>query len=303
MNFKEFLKERNISVLKLSQECNIPYSTLLSGIEKPESMRVENLAKISKFLNLNLDEVYNILIEKIEKNLADILKEQKYMKLKGSIYHHTQIKFTYNTNRIEGSKLTEEETRFIFETNTLLGDKKIQNVDDIVETANHFYLFDYMLDKVEFSLSETMIKEFHKILKQGTEDSRKNWFNVGEYKSLANEVGGKETTKPKDVEKEIKKLLKWYNSLDSVRMEEIVEFHHRFEAIHPFQDGNGRVGRIIMFKECLKNNIVPFIIEDSFKAFYYRGLSNYSEDKAFLEETCLAMQDNYKEVILRFLGN
>lgn len=300
MNFKHYLKEKNISLLKLSKECNIPYSTLVSAVEKPESMKVENLSKLSKFLDLTLEETYNLLTEKREKTLVDVLKEQKNMKLKGNIYHYTQIKFTYNTNRIEGSKLTEEETRFIFETNTLLGDKKPQNVDDIVETTNHFYLFDYMLDKVELPLSETLVKEYHKILKQGTEDSRKNWFKVGDYKSLPNEVGGKETSKPKDVEKDIKKLLKWYNSLEVVEVKDIIEFHYRFEKIHPFQDGNGRVGRVIMFKECLKNGIVPFIIEDSFKAFYYRGLSRYDEDRGFLEDTCLAMQDNYKEIIKKF---
>ncbi|MDX8335901.1 MULTISPECIES: Fic family protein [Cetobacterium] len=243
-----------------------------------------------------------MLSEKKSKTLLDILKEQKTMKLKGNIYHYTQIKFAYNTNRIEGSKLSEDETRFIFETNTLISKNEIQNIDDIVETANHFYLFDVMLEKADILLNEELIKEYHKILKQGTEDSRKEWFNVGEYKSLANEVGGKETTKPKDVEKEIKKLLNWYNLLEVVTLKEIVEFHYRFEKIHPFQDGNGRVGRAIMFKECLKYNIVPFIIEDSFKAFYYRGLSNYEEEKGFLEETCLAMQDNYKEVIKKFLS-
>lgn len=301
MNFKDYLKEKGISLLKLSKDTGIPYSTLVSGIEKPESMRVENLYKISQYLDKTLDEVFKILNKKEEKTLADILKEQKNMKLKGNIYHYTQIKFAYNTNRIEGSRLSEDETRFIFETNTLISKDETQNVDDIIETANHFYLFDYMLDKVETILSQDLIKEYHKILKSGTEDSRKGWFKVGEYKSLPNEVGGKETTKPKDVEKEIKKLLLWYSSLETVTFKDIVEFHYRFEKIHPFQDGNGRVGRALMFKECLKNNIVPFIIEDSFKAFYYRGLSNYEEEKGFLEETCLAMQDNYKEVIKKFL--
>ncbi len=302
MNFKDYLKEKGISLLKLSKDTRIPYSTLVSGIEKPESMRVENLYKISQYLDKTLDEVFKILNDKEEKTLADILKEQKNMKLKGNIYHYTQIKFAYNTNRIEGSKLSEDETRFIFETNTLISKDGTQNVDDIVETANHFYLFDYMLDKVDVVLSQDLIKEYHKILKSGTEDSRKGWFKVGEYKSLPNEVGGKETAKPKDVEKEIKKLLLWYSSLEIVTFKDIVEFHYRFEKIHPFQDGNGRVGRALMFKECLKNKIVPFIIEDSFKAFYYRGLSNYEEEKGFLEETCLAMQDNYKEVIKKFLN-
>ncbi|WP_293721379.1 Fic family protein [uncultured Cetobacterium sp.] len=242
-----------------------------------------------------------MLSQKKEKTLAQILKEQKDMKLKGNLYHFTQIKFAYNTNRIEGSRLSEDETRFIFETNTLIPNGNSQNVDDVVETANHFGLFDALLDRVDYILSEDLIKDYHKILKSGTEDSRKDWFNVGEYKTLPNEVGGQETTKPKDVEKEMRKLLINYNSLDEIKLKDIIEFHYRFEKIHPFQDGNGRVGRAIMFKECLRNNVVPFIIEDSFKAFYYRGLSKYEEEKGFLEETCLAMQDNYKEVIKRFL--
>ncbi|MGL4641705.1 MAG: Fic family protein [Cetobacterium sp.] len=242
-----------------------------------------------------------MLSQKKEKTLAQILKEQKDMKLKGNLYHFTQIKFAYNTNRIEGSRLSEDETRFIFETNTLIPNGNSQNVDDVVETANHFGLFDALLDRVDHILSEDLIKDYHRILKSGTEDSRKDWFNVGEYKTLPNEVGGQETTKPKDVGKEMRKLLINYNSIDEIKLKDIIEFHYRFEKIHPFQDGNGRVGRAIMFKECLRNNVVPFIIEDSFKAFYYRGLSKYEEEKGFLEETCLAMQDNYKEVIKRFL--
>lgn len=302
MNFKEYLKEKELSLLKISKETGIPYSTLLSAIEKPESMRVENLIKLSQYLDKSLEDILNLLVQKKEKTLSMILKEQKKMKLKGNIYHHTQIKFAYNTNRIEGSKLTEDETRFIFETNTLLQSRDSQNVDDIIETANHFYLFDYMLDKVDNILTEDLIKEYHKILKSGTEDSRKEWFKVGEYKSLQNEVGGELTTKPENVSKEIKNLLKYYNSLEKIEIADIIHFHYKFEKIHPFQDGNGRVGRAIMFKECLKNNIVPFIIEDNFKAFYYRGLMNYEKEKGFLEETCLAMQDNYKEIIKKFIG-
>ncbi len=301
MNFREYLKEKGVSLLKVSKETGIPYSTLVTAIEKPESMRVENLIKLSQYLDKNLDEVFNMLSQKKEKTLAQILKEQKDMKLKGNLYHFTQIKFAYNTNRIEGSRLSEDETRFIFETNTLIPNGNSQNVDDVVETANHFGLFDALLDRVDHILSEDLIKDYHRILKSGTEDSRKDWFNVGEYKTLPNEVGGQETTKPKDVGKEMRKLLINYNSIDEIKLKDIIEFHYRFEKIHPFQDGNGRVGRAIMFKECLRNNVVPFIIEDSFKAFYYRGLSKYEEEKGFLEETCLAMQDNYKEVIKRFL--
>lgn len=239
--------------------------------------------------------------EKLESvRLFDILLEQKKMKLKGNIYHYTQINFTYNTNRIEGSKLSEEETRYIFETNTLITDKPSQNIDDILGATNHFSLFDYMLENTDLTLNENMIKEFHKILKQGTEDSRKEWFKVGDYKTIANEVGGVETTDPKNVKKEINKLLEWYNLLEEVTLKDIISFHYKFEKIHPFQDGNGRVGRVIMFKECLKNNIIPFIIKDEFKIFYYRGLSRYEDEKGFLEETCLAMQDTYTEVLKKF---
>lgn len=240
-------------------------------------------------------------------NILNILREQKEMGLKGNLYHITQINFAYNTNHIEGSTLTEEQTRYIYETNTLVLDdgNNTTNVDDIIETSNHFKLVDYMIDVADKILSEDMIKEFHKILKTGTSDERKTWFNVGEYKSLANEVGGNETSKPEDVEENMRDLLLWYNSLENVKFEDIVKFHSEFEKIHPFQDGNGRVGRIIMFKECLKNNIVPFIILDKDKLFYYRGLNEYQHgcEKGYLLDTCLNAQDQYKKSIEKFIGN
>lgn len=237
----------------------------------------------------------------MKKSLLTYLLEQKRMKLKGNIYHYTQIKFTYNTNRIEGSKLSEDETRYIFETNTLFQENRSIKVDDIVETANHFLLFDRMLEEVKEELSEEKIKGYHRILKSGTTDSRVEWFNVGDYKKLPNEVGGKETVAPKKVSQEMKKLLKWYASLEEVRLKDVIEFHYRFESIHPFQDGNGRIGRILIFRECLKHDIVPFIIEDEFKAYYYRGLSEYPREKGFLVETCLSMQDKYEEIMKKYL--
>lgn len=244
----------------------------------------------------------NFDISKI--NVLAILKEQKDMKLKGNLYHHTQITFAYNTNHIEGSKLTEEQTRYIYETNTLLIQKDtITDIDDILETANHFKLVDYMLDIAEKKLDENIIKEFHKILKEGTLDTRKDWFIVGDYKKLPNEVGGLKTTEPKNVAKDMKKLLEWYESIEKVTINEIIEFHAKFEKIHPFQDGNGRIGRIIAFKECLKNNIVPFIILDKEKLFYYRGLNQYqtNKEKGYLIDTCLNAQDQYVNTIRYFL--
>lgn len=240
------------------------------------------------------------------KNVLNILREQKEMQLKGNLYHITQIQFAYNTNHIEGSTLTEEQTRYIYETNTLIlqDGNAITKVDDIIETANHFKLVDYMFDVADKELSENMIKEFHKILKTGTSDERKSWFKVGDYKQLENEVGGNSTIKAKDVAIEIEKLLNWYNSLEKVAIEDIIKFHSDFEKIHPFQDGNGRVGRIIMFKECLKNNIVPFIILDKDKLFYYRGLNEFQNggEKGYLIDTCLNAQDQYKKLIDKFIG-
>lgn len=238
-------------------------------------------------------------------NILDILREQKEMSLKGNLYHITQVYFAYNTNHIEGSTLTEEQTRYIYETNTLVLEdgNGYANVDDIIETANHFKLVDYMLDVADKLLTANMIKEFHRILKTGTSDERKSWFNVGVYKKLENEVAGQATTKPEDVENALVKLLDNYNSLSTVTFEDIVKFHKDFETIHPFQDGNGRVGRIIMFKECLKNNITPFIILDKDKMYYYRGLKQYDTEKGYLVDTCLNAQDQYQTLVNKFIGN
>lgn len=230
-------------------------------------------------------------------NLLNHLKEQKEMQLKGGIYHRTQIDLTYNSNRIEGSKLTHDQTRYIFETNTIGISKESVNIDDIIETTNHFRCIDLIIDKAKSKLNESFIKELHYILKSGTSDSRKDWFNVGAYKKLPNEVGGNETASPKDVASKMKELLSEYHALEKKSFEDIVNFHYQFEIIHPFQDGNGRVGRLIMFKECLANNIVPFIIDEDLKLFYYRGLQEWTHVREYLLDTCLTAQDNYKAIL------
>lgn len=234
------------------------------------------------------------------KSLLDILKEQKESKLPGGIYHKIQIDLTYNSNHIEGSRLTHDQTRYIFETNTIGITDTSVNVDDIVETANHFKCIDSIIDNAKYALSEKYIKELHFLLKSGTSDSRKDWFAVGEYKKLPNEVGGIDTTLPEEVHNEVKALLAWYNSLENVTFEDIVEFHVRFERIHPFQDGNGRVGRLIMFKECLKHNVVPFIIDEEHKLFYYRGLKEWQSERGHLMDTCLSAQDQFRAVLKYF---
>ena len=226
--------------------------------------------------------------------LLDILQEQKASRFSGGIYHKTQIDLTYNSNHIEGSRLTHEQTRFIFETNTIGMENEVVNVDDVIETVNHFRCIDMIIDNAKVNLTEKFIKELHLVLKDGTSDSRKDWFIVGDYKKLPNEVGGIETTLPEKVADEMKALIIQYNLKEEKTFEDILDFHVRFERIHPFQDGNGRVGRLIMFKECLKYNIVPFIIEDSIKMYYYRGLKEWNKEKGYLMDTCLSAQDKYK---------
>ena len=226
--------------------------------------------------------------------LLDILQEEKAGKYSGGIYHKTQIDLTYNSNHIEGSRLTHDQTRYIFETNTIGVEKEALNVDDVIETVNHFRCIDMIIDHARATLTEKFIKELHLILKTGTSDSRKDWFAVGAYKKLPNEVGGIDTALPEEVSDKIKALLVEYNSKEEKSFEDILDFHVKFERIHPFQDGNGRVGRLIMFKECLKYNIVPFIIEDNLKMFYYRGLKEWNDEKGYLTDTCLTAQDRFK---------
>ncbi len=235
-----------------------------------------------------------------EKALLDIFKEQKDSHLSGGIYHRLQIDLTYNSNHIEGSCLTHEQTRFIFETNTIGVSDGAANVDDIIETANHFRCIDLVIDNARHKLSEKLIKELHFILKSGTSDSRKDRFCVGEYKMLPNEVGGIDTTAPEDVHAEMKKLLTAYNEKENITIDDIIDFHVRFERIHPFQDGNGRVGRLIMLKECFKNNIIPFIIDDEHKYFYYRGLKEWDNERGYLRDTCLSAQDDFKKILEKF---
>lgn len=237
------------------------------------------------------------------KTLLAILQEEKASKYSGGIYHKTQIDLTYNSNHMEGSRLTHDQTRFIFETNTIGIENEVLNVDDIIETTNHFRCIDMIIDHVKTELNEKFIKELHFILKSGTSDPKKDWFAVGDYKKFPNEVGNMKTPLPEDVDNLMKDLLKEYNSKKEKTFEDILDFHVQFERIHPFQDGNGRIGRLIMFKECLKYNIVPFIIEDNLKMFYYRGLKEWNNERGYLVDTCLAAQDRYKACLDYFRIN
>jgi Fic family protein len=229
--------------------------------------------------------------------LLSRLREEKADKVKGGIYQKIQVELTYNSNHIEGSRLSLDQTRLIFETATVGFESESLRVDDIVETQNHFRAIDFIIDHTQDPVSEAMIKELHRIMKSSTTDASKDWFAVGDYKRLPNEVGGHETALPEEVAKEMKSLLKAYDPLARHALESIIDFHVRFERIHPFQDGNGRVGRLVMFKECLANDIVPFIISDDMKAFYYRGLAEWDAERGYLTDTCLAAQDRFKATL------
>lgn len=231
------------------------------------------------------------------KTLLDFLRAEKAGAIKGGIYHKVQIELTYNSNHIEGSRLTHDQTRYIFETNTIGMDAGVVRVDDVVETANHFRCIDRVIERAEKPISESFIKELHQILKNGTSDSRKGWFSVGEYKKFPNEVGGMDTTAPERVSEEMRELIQMYNKKSEKTLTELIDFHVRFERIHPFQDGNGRVGRLILFKECLRCNIVPFIIDEELKMYYYRGLKEWYNERGFLTDTCLAAQDKFKKYL------
>ncbi|WP_294237648.1 DNA-binding protein [uncultured Chryseobacterium sp.] len=289
-----------ISVNEFAKKWNIPERTIRNYCA---TGKIKGAFLTGKTWNIPED---STLPEKRNKKkysnniLLNHLKEQKEMKLKGGIYHRTQIDLTYNSNKIEGSRLTHDQTRYIFETNTIGASKESVNVDDIIETTNHFRCIDLIIDKAKNKLTESFIKELHFLLKSGTSDSRKDWFNVGEYKKLPNEVGGNETCPPKEVSSKIKVLLSDYHSIEKKSFQDIINFHYQFEIIHPFQDGNGRVGRLIMFKECLCNNIVPFIIDEELKLFYYRGLQEWTHIREYLLNTCLTAQDNYKAILQYF---
>ena len=251
------------------------YVGIQGGFRPKNEMRNKTQNKLINNPLKNIDQ------NKTEMELITYLKEEKDVKRKGGLYHKTQVNLAYNSNKIEGSKLTEEQTRYIFETRTIgFKDQEAVPVDDIIETSNHFIAFDYMLDTINMPFSNTLIKEFHRILKTSTSDDTKEWFKVGEWKRVPNEVGGAETSLPENVETDMNNLNEWYNSISEIEFENIVEYHYRFEKIHPFQDGNGRVGRLIMFRECLRNSIIPFIIDDSHKQFYYRGLKEFAQIRA-----------------------
>lgn len=231
------------------------------------------------------------------KTLLDVLRAEKAAKLHGGIYHRVQIDLTYNSNHIEGSRLTHDQTRFIFETNTIGMSDGAVKVDDVVETANHFKCIDMVIDSATHVLSEAFIKQLHATLKSGTSNSRQDWFAVGDYKKLPNEVGGMDTAQPEEVASQMKKLLSEYNANKEKSFDDLLDFHYRFERIHPFQDGNGRVGRLVLFKECLRNNIVPFIIDENTKLYYYRGLKEWERERGYLRDTCLAAQDKFKKYL------
>ena len=291
-----YLLEKNgLKKSELTEKVGISSRTI-AKMSKGEKIADNVIARLCVFFGCKRE---NIVSEKNDNKILQALREEKNAKISGGLYHETQVRLTYNSNRIEGSRLSEDQTRLIFETNTVGAEDGLL-VDDIIETANHFRAIDYIIDCAEAPLTEEIIKRLHKILKTGTKDSYLSWFNVGEYKQRANTVGGSYTTPPSEVGAEIKKLLADYNKKD-VTIEDIIEFHYNFEKIHPFQDGNGRVGRLICFKECLRFNIVPFIIEDRKKIFYYRGLKEWDSGKGYLIDTCLDGQDIYK-ALLDYLG-
>lgn len=289
------LNAKGITKTALTDELGISSRTV-AKIGRGEKIAAHVLAKIAAYLSCTPEELYRSISDNL---LLQTLRDEKSIRMPGGLYHELQVRMTYNSNHIEGSKLSEDQTRLIFETNTVDVGEGIP-VDDIIETVNHFRAIDYVIDHAEEPLTEDIIKELHRILKQSTKDSTLSWFAVGDYKKRANVVGGRETAKPKDVPARMKALLSDYESLDAVSIENVIEFHYNFERIHPFQDGNGRVGRLIALKECLRHGIVPFIIEDSKKMFYYRGLSEWESERGYLTDTCLDGQDTFKKLLSMF---
>ncbi|MEA5106891.1 hypothetical protein SDC9_54068 [bioreactor metagenome] len=286
-----------LSVVETAKKWNMPERTVRNYCAEG---KIPGAFLTGKTWNIPVDAVKPGRINAVAakpKSLLDILKAEQAAKTSGGIYHKVQVDLTYNSNHIEGSRLTHEQTRYIFETNTIGFSTGSINVDDIVETANHFKCIDMILERAKYALSESFIKELHRSLKNGTSDSRRNWFAVGGYKRLPNEVGGRETTSPERVSAEMRALLETYNAIQEKTLDDIITFHVRFETIHPFQDGNGRIGRLIMFKECLGNDIVPFIIDDAMKMFYYRGLQEWNSEKGYLRDTILAAQDDFKKYL------
>lgn len=289
---EKLLKNKRITKSELGRILGISSRTIAKIAKKQPLSRII-LEKISNYLNCKPEDLFSIASNN---PLLQILREEKSAGISGGIYHELQIRMTYNSNHMEGSMLTEAQTRMIFETSTIdAGDGIL--IDDILETVHHFRAIDYCIDVAEEPLSENIIKHLHFILKNSTKDSTLTWFAVGDYKKRPNMVNGKETTAPANVRKELQKLLGIYLKKKNIQIEDIISFHAQFEQIHPFQDGNGRVGRLIAFKECLKHNIVPFIIEDSKKGFYYRGLSKWNSEKGYLTDTCLDGQDTIKALL------
>ena len=289
------LNAKGLTKTGLAHELGISSRTI-AKIGRGEPIARHVLARIAAFLECTPEDLCQSRTDNV---LLQTLRDEKSVRLSGGLYHELQVRLTYNSNHIEGSQLSEDQTRFIFETNTLGAETGLP-VDDIIETANHFRGIDFVIDRAEQPLNEEIIKELHRILKQGTTESSLEWFAVGDYKRRPNMVGGRETAKPQDVASQMKQLLLRYESLNRVEFDDIVEFHYQFELIHPFQDGNGRVGRLIALKECLRHGIVPFIIEDSKKLFYYRGLSQWESEKGYLRETCLDGQDTFIKLMSQF---
>ena len=291
---ERFLSAKRMTKTALAAELGISSKTM-AKTSRGEKIADHVLKRIADYFSCS---VMELCTAKSDNLILQTLRDEKDAKISGGLYHELQVRMTYNSNHIEGSKLSEDQTRLIFETRTINAGDGVP-VDDIIETVNHFRAIDYVIDVAEEELTEEIIKELHRILKQGTADASLSWFAVGDYKKRANVVGGRETVKPKDVPVRIKALLSSYRA-NEVTIDDIIAFHHDFESIHPFQDGNGRVGRLIALKECLRHNIVPFIIEDSKKAFYYRGLAEWENEKGYLIDTCLDGQDNFKRLLAMF---
>lgn len=289
------LSEKGISKTALGRKLGISSRTM-ARIGKGEKLSQNTLQKIADYLSCDTSLLYRIVSDNL---ILQQLRDEKDAKISGGLYHELQVRMTYNSNHMEGSQLSEEQTRLIFETNTIDTGDGVP-VDDILETVHHFQAIDYVIDMAEEELTEEIIKHLHYILKHDTKDAQLPWFAVGDYKRRGNVVGGRETARPADVPKKIATLLSEYNQKQPVTIEDIIAFHSDFEHIHPFQDGNGRVGRLIALKECLHHNIVPFIIEDAKKAFYYRGLSEWGNEKGYLIDTCLDGQDTFRRLLQQF---
>ena len=289
------LSDKGLTKTSLTTDLGVSSRTV-AKIGRGEKIADHVLAKIAAYLGCTVSDLYKSVSDN---PLLQMLRDEKSVRMSGGLYHELQVRMTYNSNHIEGSRLTEDQTRLIFETNTIDVGEGIP-VDDIIETVNHFRAIDYVIDVAEEPLTEDIIKELHRILKQSTKDASLSRFAVGDYKKRANVVGGRETARPKDVPAKVKTLLSEYASINSVTINDVIRFHYEFERIHPFQDGNGRVGRLVALKECLRFSIVPFIIEDSKKTYYYRGLSEWEHEKGYLTETCLDGQDTFRKLMAMF---